>query len=795
MSSYIDDATLNQLHFHINSKYAGDVDNEYYMLTKDEVKNAFTNSNIYINIRHDPTRKYSLAFNNPMETDDDGSIWLVNNDIWSYSVRRLYPGNPYNYKIYYNSNTQFENYTKGHYRVPEKALKVQDVHITYYGVDNQFCTLWYKVALPWCELKLYDEYVTDYLPADMDWVYDDNGHQTNNYWYSPWTGSLWIPSATINASSTNNDGSLGCDGLIKQFVEPFVEYSTVPDAINTTTDSNEDITGGGNAPVSETKHSDSGTPEVLAPEPEQAAIDNYSKNFSDLFYETEKGYFSELYSWKKDMYSAKSFDSIIGMPVQFMNNVDMRFGTSTFGKQFTEDILYDAPIAIIHPGAPALNASAFDVEDLGDNGLKGVINAAMKAYAYAGAFINGEGETAVKNILLNILSGENTRFYGFQNEYNRYIQYVNTLCHLFASFLGISNLTNPRTGKLYREYDDTIEEVEKIDSGLGLKLLYGNYPAMFVYYQPDSSISHTVTNQTQESSLVSKLNEVSNFSKEMSFFAGGLGIASGKGVTVGADADNNSLFNLSSTSFAFGNNLISRIFSRTAEGVGTIIAGNNLSLPEIYSNSDMSGSEYTLNIKLVNPYGTPEGAFLFQLRHLARLMAVSFPRQFGPNGYTAPFIIRAFSKGNFNIQLGIVESLTIRRAGSGGENQTVHDIPMELDVSITIKDLYRQVALTNEYTDGVIDLVNTQQLQLLFNNTGLLDFVASYAGYNMNSPNIDTAIDLVFDYMANAISNNFKDIVDFNGTINIKEWKFARWDRMINDAFRNAVASRTSFMT
>lgn len=786
----LDKSTLSQLHMAINVKATQfDVNAE---MSEDEISGYFAEKKICLNLKTN-YNAFLVGYGDPTYAvfNDKGELLLNNSDFKSWKAFRIYLGSPfqdnYAWKNYDGSETY--RYNGNHYRLTDEAPVVKDCYSTLItDKDGNYVksVMWYKVNLEFWRVTNQNDY-----PSVAEWedaIKDDI--KPFKYEYK---ADTWIPTV-IFANE--------CDaaGLIKQTVEPFINHNIISAQIEVSNnitghdyESNERAGTVGTNADPESVHEE--TPEVPSPEPEQEAVDNYSKNFESLFFETEKGYFTQLYSWKKDMYSAKSFDSIIGMPVQFMSNVDMRFGTSTFGKQFTEDILYDAPIAIIHPGAPALNASAFDVEDLGDKGIKGVIDTAMKAYVYAGAFINGEGETAVKNLLLNIMAGENTRFYGFQNEYNRYIQYVNTLCHLFASFLGIGDLINPRSGKLYREYDDSIEEVEKTDSGLGLKLLYGNYPAMFVYYQPDSSISHTVSNQTQESSLVSKLNEVSNYSKEMSFFAGGLGIASGAGVTVGADADNNSLFNLSNTNFAFGNNLISRIFSRTAEGVGTIIAGNNLSLPEIYSNSDMSGSEYTLNIKLVNPYGTPEGAFLFQLRHLARLMSVSFPRQFGPNGYTSPFIIRAFSKGNFNIQLGIVESLTIRRAGSGGENQTVHDIPMELDVSLTIKDLYKQVALTNEYTNGMIDLVNTQQLQLLFNNTGLLDFVASYAGYNMNTPDTDTAIDLVFDFMKESIKNNFKDIVDFNGTINFKEWKFARWNRMIMDSFRNAVASRTSFLS
>ena len=535
---------------------------------------------------------------------------------------------------------------------------------------------------------------------------------------------------------------------------------------------------------------DSSTGEVVSNSANESVLDEFIDDFKSLFYEDDKEYFHDLYWFKRQTFSAKSFNSIIGMPVQFMANVDQRYGTSTFGRQFSENILYDAPIAVIHVGSPTLNDSTFYGSTA--TGLQGVLDGIAATFSWMGAIKQGHSEDVLKTFLANWLMGGYNRFYGFQSEYNRYIQYVNTLCHVFASYLGIANETLPGTNTKYINYSDAIEDIELADNGLSMKMRYGNYPGAFIYYQPDSSLSQTFNNMTQESSLASKLNEVSNYTKEMSFLAGTLGFP-GKGITVGADVDAGTLFGLGDTTFSFGNNILQRIFNRASEGVGTIIAGCNLALPEIYSGSTMSGTEYTLNIKLVNPYGTPEAAFLFQMRQLARLLALSLPRQYGPNGYTAPFILRAFSKGQFNVQLGIVESLTIRRAGQGGENQTVHDIPMELDVTMVIKDLYQQFAISNEYgtlEDGLPILRTPKKLKLLFNNVGLLDFIASYAGYNMNQPQIDMQI----DYLRDTMYNELTDIVDFNGSMEIKDWKFPRWDRMMTDAFMNTVESRSTFL-
>ena len=610
--------------------------------------------------------------------------------------------------------------------------------------------------------------------------------------------TVWLPNGTFG----NNNQHIQLVKRVSWGISDGSSLGTIPD---TSTDSNIgvisptwNITDGSTAntiPSTSTNNGmgiviDSSTGEVVSNSANESILDEFVDDFKSLFYEDDKEYFHDLYWFKRQTFSAKSFNSIIGMPVQFMANVDQRYGTSTFGRQFSENILYDAPIAVIQAGSPTLNDSTFYGSTA--TGLQGVIDGVVATFSWMGAIKQGQTEDVLKTFLVNWLMGGYNRFYSFQSEYNRYIQYVNTLCHVFASYLGIADKTLPGTNTKYINYSDAIEDIELADNGLSMKMRYGNYPGAFIYYQPDSSLSQTFNNMTQESSLASKLNEVSNYTKEMSFLAGTLGFP-GKGITVGADVDAGTLFGLGDTTFSFGNNILQRIFNRASEGVGTIIAGCNLALPEIYSGSTMSGTEYTLNIKLVNPYGTPEAAFLFQMRQLARLLALSLPRQYGPNGYTAPFIIRAFSKGQFNVQLGIVESLTIRRAGQGGENQTVHDIPMELDVTMVIKDLYQQFAISNEYgtlEDGLPILRTPKKLKLLFNNVGLLDFIASYAGYNMNQPQIDMQI----DYLRDTMYNELTDIVDFNGSMEIKDWKFPRWERMMIDAFMNTVESLSTFL-
>lgn len=514
--------------------------------------------------------------------------------------------------------------------------------------------------------------------------------------------------------------------------------------------------------------------------------DIYASAFDTTNYADEMEYF-DLYFNKTGSdsddigFQADSFNNVIGMPMQFMKNVDARYGSSSFGKAYTQNILLDAPICVIQAGNALMNGTTAttdgDSDILTDNALTRLYNKAINAYHIAtSADLGDTFWERISNELTTSVLSTNSRYYSFQSDYNKMVQYTNTLCHLFAHFLGITDKKIPGTEITYGQYNDTIENANP-DKGQSMYNLFGPNKSIFIYYQPDSSISNSFTNSSSDSNLAEKLDEVSNYAKQFAYFAGAIGAPGRNGVSVGKDVDTGMLSSLATQLGNGSGNFLSRIFSRAGEGITTIIGGNNLQLPEMYTSSTNDGTDYTLKIKLVNPYGTPEGAFLFQLRHLARLLAISLPRQYGPNGYTSPFIIRASSKGQFAIQLGLVQTLNISRAGSGGENQTVHHIPQELEVTMTLKDLYQQITISNES-----NLLNNS-LGLLFNNIGLLDFTASFTGYNLNQPDIGAKFDYAIDVLKNTLDDRLS-IKFIDGRIKINS---PYYERMVADTYLNVV--------
>ena len=602
-----------------------------------------------------------------------------------------------------------------------------------------------------------------------------------------------------------------------------IDSNIVKNIYPITTDNRDGMFKDGSAPtidvLVEPETEDTATPFDMArlDGTEESFMQNY---FSNSNYEEQIAYYKSLGGWYTD-FSMKSFNSIIGLPFNFMKNVDPCIGSSPYGKQFIEDILYDMPIVLLRPGGPSMNSS-IDANGSSSSGIVGLVKEAASYYNIYfknatslkdallgddGAFLwytNSEGDGSsntgiLEALFLNIFVGKYSRFYTFNQDFSMYTQYVNTLCHLFISFLGIGNLYySDGNGNIrnYAYYNDTWEQGMETDSGKTLRNLYGPNHAVYGYYQPESNISQVYTNSTGPSTLADTLTGASDIAKEAAFFMTSNGI-------------NKAAVKLDGVMEAVAGNshLLGRLFGNIAEGAATILAGNNLDLPEIWRGSEAQTS-HTIVFKLSSPYGDRESIFLYVLRPLARLLAMSLPRQFGPNSYTSPFLVQAFSKGQFNIQCGIVTSLSVRRCGNGGESHTIMNIPTELEVTMEIQDMYELVTLSNEFVgldsdwQGWLDPIlnigsakfnvfgSARAARLLFNNIGLMDFCAAYCGMNMNMPEQDMMITLLHDIYVNRVADTVGESI-----LGIHNYKNPSWTRQLHDAAMDAAAKQQTFIT
>ena len=160
-----------------------------------------------------------------------------------------------------------------------------------------------------------------------------------------------------------------------------------------------------------------------------------------------------------------------------------------------------------------------------------------------------------------------------------------------------------------------------------------------------------------------------------------------------------------------------------------VIHGANLIYPEIWMDSEYS-KDYTIVVDLVSPYGTDEAIYLNIIVPMIHLLAYSLPRQSTANSYVSPFLVKAFSKGNFSCEMGLVTSISFDKGPDS--SWSVNGLPTHVKVSMNIKDLYSKLMMTPAHKPS-----------LFFSNQGMIDYLGSLCGLDLTVPNMTTKLETV----------------------------------------------------
>jgi hypothetical protein len=127
---------------------------------------------------------------------------------------------------------------------------------------------------------------------------------------------------------------------------------------------------------------------------------------------------------------------------------------------------------------------------------------------------------------------------------------------------------------------------------------------------------------------------------------------------------------------------------------------------------------------------------------LIHIIALAAPQQMGPNGYKSPFLVRAFYKGLFNCDMGIITSLSISKGNQSA--WSIDGLPTEVDVNFTLKDLYTALSIAN-----IEDMDKAHG----FKNTCFMDYLANMCGVNINKPELLRSVDMYLAYKASKLIN------------------------------------------
>lgn len=413
-----------------------------------------------------------------------------------------------------------------------------------------------------------------------------------------------------------------------------------------------------------------------------------------------------------------NLSGIYGIPYQFPESVDPRPDSkSSFGSIYAERIITRMPLLMISPGKVDFMSSYKTGEK------KAVLDVLLN---------DGDGASDINDFL-----EKPGKYYTFAYDTENYWKYVNAANQASAIYLGIGDVEIDVNGVKAKAADFKWEKASnnKFDS-----LLVSNKSYVCFYTDADSSKSESFGNDTTSSQLADKVNDFSSIAKEIQFL---VGANTGIDIMKNQSAIDDALTNLGNVvdKFLGGSQTIKDL----GEDFVTIASGGKLIFPEIWSDSTFSQS-FDVKIKLRCPCPNKVSWFLDIIVPINHLIALTMPRSpYGKsiinkdfdqepsvNGYMSPFLVRAFYKGLFNCDMGIITDLSIEKGKEG--SWTLDGLPSEVDISMTIKDLYNVMAMS-EYTTG-------NQRKSFLNNTTYLNYLANSCGISINKPDLDRSLDL-----------------------------------------------------
>lgn len=403
-----------------------------------------------------------------------------------------------------------------------------------------------------------------------------------------------------------------------------------------------------------------------------------------------------------------NLSGIEGIPYQFMSNVDQRLDGTEIGRKYADKIIARIPLLFLTPCKPVF------MDDFGDMDRSTVASFLLGDTA-SNDLINGKG-----------------RYYSVEYDYTTYYQYLNCMLSSVAAFLGIYNEEITINGK--HKKIGTYNWKNELNSSF--KTFFSSAENVIFYLDGLTSVSESYSNETTESSLASQINGFSDTANEIRFLFGDKGSALGSIIDGASEVTSSITSSLSSVIGNLGGGIVQ---SLSDKGVSTVLNGGKIVFPEIWSNSSSERS-YSIDIKLRSPDHDSLSIFLNILKPYCRLLCLALPRLMddNPNGYRAPFMVKAFSKGLFNIDYGMITSMSVTKGAECCWNDD--GLPTQIDISLEIKDLYSSLAMSG-YANSINQL---DAMKHVVSNTSYMDFLANMAGLNIAQMEIGRRIKMYY---------------------------------------------------
>lgn len=393
---------------------------------------------------------------------------------------------------------------------------------------------------------------------------------------------------------------------------------------------------------------------------------------------------------------------IFGIPYQFLPSVDPRPEGSEIGVKYSDKIISRMPLLFLTPCRQV--------------------------------FMPGQDKSTTERAL-SALTGDVAatwdsdivgKYYTTEFAYDVYYNYVNTMCTQLCKFCGCGD-EYVQVGR------DTFKRLKNVDwynlKNDGFKNYFNADNAVVFYLDGFSSVSDSFSNSSTESSLANTINGFSDQAKEIRFLLGNnsaLTQMMSEATTTIGEGIGGLLGTIGDLTGGMLGNLAKK-------GVNTIVQGGKIIFPKIWQDFSYDRQQFNFSIKLRSPDHDTLSIVLNVLIPYLHILAMVLPIgvEEDPNGFVSPFLVKAYCKGMFNIDMGLIVGLSATR---GAECQWNDDgLPTQIDLDITIEDLYSSLFMTPLGEDGTNAIKDSVHV---VKNTAMMDFLSNLAGLNIANPEI-----------------------------------------------------------
>lgn len=392
-----------------------------------------------------------------------------------------------------------------------------------------------------------------------------------------------------------------------------------------------------------------------------------------------------------------------------VTSLNVRSGSvDLYGRTFGKEIAANMPIAVITPGNPIFLTNV-------KQGVIGYSGSSQSArnnwipfFDTANELTGSEFDAALAALTED--DGD-YQYYSMTVDTADYFNYVNAICQTSARLMGLTDFIyhgSACSSLDWSKYNQSVdqdysmfEEVIGVTNGVSFA------------FDPLSSITDSISNNTADSMFTSMLNEVSSKAREVEFVTGQIGIDTG-------------LSSYEGSTPTIGDSTIGNIASRIGSFLNNSIHGMNVRFPKIWNDSN-SSKDYSLEMHFITPYATTFCKWRYVLVPFFHVFCLTAPRSIKTvMNYSRPFLIKAYSKGYFNVEMGIINSLQWKRFGDG-DMISSDGVPTQIDVSMSFEDMYYQLAMSK--MSGITG--SFEMMGVFFNNNGLMEMLGTLSGVNM----------------------------------------------------------------